>query len=242
MSEVGRMYMNEELDGQVIAQDMTVYSALNKRKIYLDKLNKLSSSGTPYCDAVQANAVDINGMTIEAFTNKCKSNYDKGVAILRNFFALNAAITVSNALTHLTIGERDYTVTEAIVRYDRLNAETEFLNNIAKSVANAQAMISKQNADKLSERAISDYVVKMLANCNMQVTEANAQDEQILNLQKRFREDYIAANTYQIIDPYDLSSKIEAMMDELREFRDKFNEAINICNMQTVITVDLIND
>lgn len=242
MSEVGRMYMNEELDAQVTTQEMTVYSALNKRKIYLDRLNKLSSSGTQYCGAIQANAVDINGMSIEAFTNKCKSNYDKGVAILRNFYALNAAITVSNATVHLTIGERDYTVAEAIVRYDRLNAEIEFLNNIAKSVANSQALIAKQNTDKLSEKAISDYVVKMLASCNIAATESNLQDEQIMNLQKRFREDYIAANTYQIIDPYDLSSKIEAMMDELREFRDKFNEAINICNMQTVITVDLIND
>ena len=242
MSEVGRMYMNDELDAKVEAQEMTVYSALNKRKIYLDRLNKLSASGASFCGAIQANAVDINGMSIEAFENKCKSNYDKGVAILRNFYSLNAAITVSNATTHLMIGERDYTVAEAIVRYDRLNAEIEFLNNIAKSVANSQALISKQNADKLSEKAISDYVVKMLSNCNITATESNSQDEQIINLQNRFREDYIAANTYKIIDPYDLASRIESMMDELREFRDKFNEAINICNMQTVISVDLIND
>lgn len=242
MSEIGKNYLTETIEENTQVVEMTVYTALNKRKIYLDRLNKLRGVGNVFLGAAPANAKDINGMTLDEFTNKCKSNYDKAIAIIRNFYALNAAITKSNALTMVEIGGVQYTVAEAIVRYDRLNNEIEFLNSIAENVAKARATITKANTEKLSEKAVSDYVTKMLSSINISIDDADAETAAGFNLKKKFEEDYIAANTYALIDPYNHSNTIEERMESLKAFVSEFNEKINICNMQTVITVNLVSD
>ena len=169
MTEIGINYLTEGTVPEPVT--MTVYSALNKRKIYLDRLNKLKENGTVFLGYASKSAKDIDGMTIEAYENKCKSVFDKSVAIIRNFYALNAAITKSNALTYLSIAGKDYTVAEAIVRYDRLNNEIEFLNTIARNVAQSQAMVNRMNTDKLSEKAVNDYVARAMESIHLTSTE-----------------------------------------------------------------------
>jgi hypothetical protein len=238
-TEVGKNYMTPELQEKTNKTQMSVYSALNKRKVYSNRLEKLKDGHISLFSVVQKSAQDINGLSREDYEKKVKSSYDSYIAILRNFYALNAAITESNAKTRITIAGVEYSVAEAIVRYDRSNAEAEFLSNIASKVAHAQATLSRNNAEKLSEKAINDYVNKTMETINLEGIEN--QEEVINNLREKYRKDYIDRNTYELIDPYNHAETIEERINELNEFISEFNEALNICNMQTIIEVDLIN-
>lgn len=239
MSEIGKNYMSEELKATETTVKMTVYTALNKRKIYASRLAKLNEPGVSFVEYAQSSATKIAGMSKEDLENKLKSNYDKAVAIIRNFYSLNAAITKSNALTEITIGGVTMTVTEALSRYDKLNAEVELLNTIARAVAAATAKISRMNTDKLSEEAVSEYVSKAMGNLTIDTA---ANEELVTGLMDKFREEYIARNTYELIDPYKHSDTIEERMETLQVFISEFNEAINISNMQTEIEVCLVGN
>jgi len=241
MSEIGKIYETEGTKTNTQEIEMTVYSALSKRKIYLDRLNKIKNLANSFVGVTSKSAKDIDGMSKEEFENHIKSVYDKSVAIIRNFYELNAAITKSNALTELVIAGKNYTVAEAIVRYDRLNSEIEFLNSIAKDVARAKASVSRHNTENLSEKAVTDHVKRMMETVVGSGTIDQA-DSTLVAMQEKFREDYIDRNTYTIIDPYKHSETIQARMDEIQEFISEFNEAINICNMKTVIKVNLVTD
>ncbi len=239
MSNVSAMYLTEELKGQMATQEMTVYAALSKRKIYRDRLQKLLDPTAKFVGTKIGNPAEITGLSEEDFINKCKSNYDKAVAVIHNFHTLNAAITKSNAETIITIDGDSFTVAEAIVRYDQLNAEISFLNKIAEDVAKASATVTRTNTDKLSEDTITKHVTKVMEALSSTV--ATETDTDAINvMMDKIRADYITNNTCTIIDPYDHMSKIEGKMEKLREYMSQFNEALNICNMQTVITVDLL--
>lgn len=239
MTEIGKNYMTPELQEKETKVQMSVYSALNKRKVYSNRLEKMKESGGNFLCVIQSSAQDINGMSREDYENKVKSDYDTYIAILRNFYSLNAAITQSNATTRITIAGEEYTVAEAIVRYDRLSAETEFLTDILRKVSAAQATITRLNTEKLTEKNINDFVNKTMESINLEGIEN--QEEVIKNLQEKYRNDFISRNTYVMVDPYNLAGTIEDRINELNEFISEFNEALNICNMQTIIEVDLIN-
>ena len=238
MSEIGKNYMSEELKSTETKVKMTVYTALNKRKIYASRLTKLHDTGASFVECALAAETKINGIPREDLENKLKSNYDKAIAIIRNFYSLNAAITRSNALTEITIGGETMTVAEALSRYDKINAEVDLLNSIAKTVASATAKLTRFNTDRLSEEAISKYVTNSIGSINLD----SANDELVTGLMNKFREEYIERNTYELIDPYNHADTIEGRMEKLQEFISEFNEALNISNMQTEIEVCLVGD
>lgn len=241
MSNVSAMYLTEEIKSQMSDQEMTVYSALSKRKIYRDRLQKLLDPTAKFVGTKVGNPAEINGISEEDFINKCKSNYDKAVAVIHNFHALNAAITQSNAKTIISINGEEFTVAEAIVRYDQLNAEISFLNKITEDVAKATATITRYNTDKLSDEVVTKHVNKVMESLSTTLSTATDSDTDAINvMMEKIRADYIANNTCKLIDPYDHASKIEEKIEKLREYMDRFNEALNICNMKTVITVKLL--
>lgn len=242
MTNIGMNYVTPEVEMNTQETTMTVYSALNKRKLYLDKLNKLKENGTKFLGYAPKSAVDIDGLKREDFENKCRAVYDKNVAIIRNFYNLNAAIAQSNAMTRLMIGGVEYTVQEAIVRYDRANAEIAMLNDIMRAVDTACAKVNNMNTTNLSEKAITDYVTKMMSNLPASTDENGLTVTTLAEMEAKFREDYINRNTYEVIDPYDHVSTIESKVEALKAFITEFNEALNICNMQTMITVNLVDD
>ena len=151
MSEIGKNYMNEEPKSTETKVKMTVYTALNKRKIYASRLTKLHETGASFIECVLAVETKINGIPREDLVNKLKSNYDKTIDIIRNLYTLNAAITRSNALTEITIGGETMTVTEALTRYDKINTEIDLLNSIAKTVGSTHADTIEERIEKLQE-------------------------------------------------------------------------------------------
>ena len=243
-SIVPTMYEVEGQDLQVREEEMTVYSALSKRKIYAKQLDALKATGGRnefmYVNTRNQVAKEVNGYTVDEYENLLKSNYDKNVAILKNFYNINAAIAQSNAVTKINIGGVEYTVAEAIIRYSRINEEISFLNNIIKEVANARAKVSTYNTDKLNEDKITAHVKSMIQSLP-ETVQAALTDETTKVYEDRFREEYIARNTMVIVDPYDHCTHIKERVEALEMFKEGFNEALNVCNMQTIIKVCLVN-
>lgn len=224
--------------------EMTVYAALSKRKLYAKRLEELkktaSARDTLYVGVRNAATKSINGKTIDEYENTLKANYDRNVAILTNYYNLTAAITLSNAITPITIGGMSMTVAEAIVRYTHLNEEICMINAIMSEVAKAESKVSVANTDYLSDERIEAYVKDTMASLPESVTK-DMSDTTANEIREKFRQEYIERNTTILIDPYKHAGSIKERRDKIEAFVNEFNEKLNVCNMTTVIKVNLVN-
>lgn len=245
-STMEQIYTNE---GQnVETKEISVYRALSMRKIYAAEIEKLKGSAV----SDKVNPVEFSGFVttrkqselanteeFERLNNNLKSKYDKMMSLYRNFFALNAAIQQSNAETKITVGDKTYTIAEAISRYDRINAEINFYNAVAQNVANSVAEMEDANSKTLSTHAIETYVnnsIKALPEGTV-ITK-----DEIEGMKAKYKENYIKENTTVLVDPYNLRDKIDDKLSELAVFASQFNEAINAANLTTKISVNLVGE
>ena len=60
-------------------------------------------------------------------------------------------------------------------------------------------------------------------------------------IREKFRKEYIERNTTILIDPYKHAASIKERRDKIEAFVTEFNEKLNVCNMTTVIKVNLVN-
>ena len=242
-SEVSKMYEVEGMPSGT-ETEMTVYSALSKRKLYAKRLEELKKTATGrdamYVGVRNASTKSINGKTIEEFENVLKANYDKNIAILTNYYHLNAAISQSTAVTPITIGGITMTVAEAIVRYTHLNEEIAMVNAIMSEVARAESKISVANTDLLNDEKVEMYVKDTMASLPESVTK-DMSETTANEIREKFRKEYIERNTTILIDPYKHATSIKERRDKIEAFVTEFNEKLNVCNMTTVIKVNLVN-
>ena len=220
--------------------EMTVYRALSLRKIYADRLEKLKENATSkgFVKLKKQSAM-ADTEEIKTITNDMKSKYDETMSLFRNFYALNSAIQQSNATTKVTIAGKEYTVAEAISRYDRINAEINFYNGVAKNVAEAVAKMESDNTDLLDPKKIETYLNNTIKSLPEGIVTT---EEEIRTQREKLKETYISENTVVMIDPYNLRGKIEGILKELHEFCSEFNEMLNTTNLITKISVNLVKD
>ena len=242
-STVSNMYTVEGMPSGT-ETEMTVYAALSKRKLYAKRLEELKKSATGrdamYVGVRNAATKNINGKTIEEYENSLKANYDRNIAILTNYYNLTAAITQSNAVTLITIAGDTMTVAEAIVRYTHLNEEIGMVNNIMTEVAKAESKVSMANTDYLNDERVEAYVKDTMSSLPESVTK-DMSDTTANEIREKFRQEYIDRNTTILIDPYNHAGNIKERRDKIEAFVTEFNEKLNVCNMTTIIKVNLVN-
>lgn len=228
-------HIKSKEETKMAKQQMTVYTALTKRKLLEKKLEKLTTNGK-YVFVAKKTDTTVDGISREDLENRLKSEYDSRRADIANYANINMAIAQSNATTKLEIAGVEYTVTEAISRMVHINSEITFLNDILKNVNSAKLDVARKQDKLMDEEVISNYITKSLSGFP-----SDMDPDKLEELRVSIRNEYIANNTYEIIDPYNMVTKIETMVMELEAFKASFNEAISVSNISTIIEVDLIS-
>lgn len=230
---------NETTEAAVAAEQkgttMNVYTALSKRKILQAQLEEVLSSDTVVSAAVKKTATQIDGKNRDDAINDMKAAYDRPRALIKNIREINSAIAISNATTKVVVAGEEYTVEELIFRMLHINDEVKFYNNIVRNLNKARIAIEENTKKYLSESAISDHVSKLLPTLVAPDAPQEERDKQAATI----RDSYIKNMEMELIDPYNLLNKAQDMMRDLAAFKEEVNNALNLSNIQTMITVNL---
>ena len=168
-------------------------------------------------------------MTIKDAENNMIGCYDKASSLITRRNAIKRAVVLSNAQTTVKIGEREYTVAEAIemknhgIEYDEL-----LLAELKDQYLGSKAILLKENGQSLSDRA-DKFVVDMYGTKDVKV---NPDDVE------KARKSFIESNTYDLIDPLDMQKKIEELETRISEFKAEVDAALSVSNAITEITVE----
>lgn len=207
---------------------MNIQEALAKKKILENRLSELKGQKLLYVTAATEVATTVNGYKREDIENKLKSNFDSMRHLISNLRELKCAINMSNATTKITVAGKEYTVADAIARYNSISSERLFLSKCIAQYTTVTSQIEDTNTLVSEPERIAAHVGEILGS-------ESKKNESIYNA---VVEDYKKNNILYIIDPNNLEEVLLKWKDELDQFEADIHTALITSNIQTQITVE----
>lgn len=208
-------------------ETMTVHKALAELKV-LDSRIDNAIAGGDFVATKKNNQDKVKGKTVEQFSENAKAAFDKASDLIRRRNAIKDALNVSNATTVVKVGEKEYTVVEAI---DKKNHGMDYYvtlrSILAQQLARQKADLEKHNAS-LQQKA-EQFVTGMMGNKDVKTN--GEEYDAAVNL-------YIKSNTMELIDPLGIEKKIEELDDMINKFLPEVDAALSVSNALTTITIE----
>lgn len=206
---------------------MTIHEALSRLKVMESKLDKAANA--TFVVANRHNNSKIDGKPIADKVVELTAAKQKFDALTKNYRALKSAVAMSNAKTTITIGEKTFTIVEAIEEKHFAEKRAAYLRYMRRNYEMAQNLANANNA-KLPEAA-----ERFVASLNMSEKNGNSKEDI-----KKTMDQYIVDNTWELVDPNDMADYLKKMEDELTEFTSNIDFKLSESNATTVIEVELI--
>lgn len=211
------------------AEKMTIHKALAELKTMDDRINKAIRS-TSYVLAAKHSAEKINGVKVSNFKEQMRSGYQKVTDLIKRRDAMKRAVVLSNATTKVKIGDNEYTVAEAIeMKNHGMEFRSALLRQMNSDYIAAQNDLARNGGEALEKKS-EQYVLAVIA--------AQPKDSKMSadsDVMKGLRQTYIENNTYDLIDPLDITKVMETLDAEINEFNAEVDAALSVSNALTVI-------
>ena len=210
-------------------EKMTIHRALSELKTMDDRIIKAIDDVT-YVLAVKHSAEKIQGVPVADFKENIKSGYQKVQSLMARRDAMKRAVVLSNANTRVTVGDKEYTVAEAIEMKNHGMEYKKYLRTkLVSQQRTAQANLDANSGETL-EKKHEQYVIFVIG--------AQTKDSKMSfdsEAMKALRKTYIENNTYDLIDPLGVTKIMESLIDEINEFETAVDAALSVSNSLTVI-------
>lgn len=207
---------------------MTVHKALAELKIIDDRIQK-AMNNVPFVEVYKNGTDKICGVGIKDCSDSIKSNYQKVDSLIKRRNAMKRAVVLSNATTKVKVGDTEYTVAEAIeMKNHGMNGTKRLLNELV-SQYNYVTHILNENSGKNLEEKAEQYVMSVLRAQGESTDKTDTKQIQAL------RDSYIENNTFEMLDPIGIASKIEELDKMVTEFDTEIDAALSVSNALTTI-------
>lgn len=207
-------------------EKMNVHKALAELKILDDRIIKAINS-VEACISNKHSNTKVKGVDIKVYTGVMKSSYDKATDLIKRREAIKRAVVLSNAVTKVTVADKEYTVAEAIeTKNHGMDFKKLLKQKIKKQYDAAMAQIITENG-KLEDKA-ENYVVGLYGS-----KEGKTSTEEFT----KTREAYIEAQTMELVDPIGVLKEMEDLETEIAEFTAEVDAALSVSNSLTEIEI-----
>lgn len=205
-------------------ETMNVHRALAELKTLDSRIQKAARSAT-YCFANKHSNGKKDGITIDDYKNRMKSEFDSINTLINRRNALKRAVAFSNSVTKVTIDGVEYTVAEAIeMKNHGMDNYRVLLTAITANLAAAKNTIQDQNGEYLEKKA-NDYIIGFFGGKD------KADSETATSMRKA----YIEENTYDFIDPMNIEDFKKKLEDKIASFEAEVDAALSVSNAITNI-------
>lgn len=209
-------------------EEMTVHKALAELKIIGSRIEQSINNGI-FCVANKHSNEKINGLKLENAKKVMIGNYDKASDIIKRRNAIKRAVVLSNAKTTVTIADREYTVAEAIeMKNHGIEYEELLLGELRRQYTFAKNTLEKENGQALSDRA-DKFVIDMYGSKEGKTSAVDFE---------KARKDFIASNSFDLIDPINIKEKIDVLEEYISNFKTEVDAALSVSNAITEIVVE----
>lgn len=210
-------------------ESMTVHQALSELKVLDARIRKEQRELVLVTTNKHCNE-KLFGVPVKDFIQDAKAKYNSVRTLIGRRNAIKRGITKSNAATKVVVGDREYTVAEAI---DMKNYGMDYwkllLSNMEMQYNSAKVLADSENGDKLERRA----------DANIQTLFDKADTKKDLPDQiKKIREDFISAQTVEIVDTVNVTEEMKRLRDMIDAFTVNVDSALSVSNALTTIEIE----
>lgn len=206
---------------------MSIHQALAELKLYDNKIwNGLKKDFVTY---TKKGNDKIGSYTIQEYSDLLKGNLDSVRALMENKKVVKSAIVLSNANTKITIGDKEYTVAEAIERKSMMEMERKLLSELKAQYVNAMHNIETRNESLKNN--LESYLKSVIG-------EKDKSDPEVVS---KFEKQFYDHNEYYLVDPCKINDVINELEKEIDEFESEVDYKLSESNTITKITVNLID-
>lgn len=208
-------------------ETITVHEALCEIKMLNKRIAGAIEKSNPIA-VKEAGAKQVNGMPVEDFIAEAKANHQSATDLIRRLAALKAAVNQYNAEKVITVGDKEYSIAQAIYMMEYgLALKEALLTKYVSAYSSARNTCLKSNGDMLNTRA------EAAMNAIYGAKEKSDPEIYLAGLKA-----YKDQHTTVLVDPLNLSGVIDELDEEITTFRSKVDSAIQVANATTVITVE----
>lgn len=209
-------------------EKMTVHKALCELKTLDARIDK-AIRGSVFVFANKHANTKVSGKSVSAYCEEVKSAYQSACDLIARRDAIKRAVTMSNAITKVTIGGQEYTIAEAIeMKNHGVPMQQKLLDKLNRDNYTARRQADDSNGECLEMRA-DEYVKSLYGNVDMK-----GASEEI----KKVRADFIAAQTMELVDPISITTEMEKLEKQITTFAVEIDAALSVSNALTEITVE----
>ena len=208
-------------------EKMTVHKALCELKTLDARITK--AIDTPTFVFVNKHSNNkVSGLSVEDYCKEIKAQYQSANDLIARRDAIKRAVTLSNALTKVTIGGKEYSIAEAIdLKNHSIPLRQRLLKKLDGDNKKARRAADNGNGDYLETRA-DDYVKSLYGNVDMK-----GESDEI----KKTRADFIAAQTMEVVDPIKANDEMSKLEKGVSDFLADIDAALSVSNALTEIEV-----
>ena len=208
-------------------ETMNIHQALVELKT-LDKRIDAAINEGEWVVANKHSNTKISGVELKDFTENIKSRHQKVTSLIARAEAIKRAVVNSNAVTKVMIAGKEYTVAEAIeMKNNGIERKKKLIFRLHTDYTQAKAAADRANGAELERRA-DDYIRTMLGT-----TDVKGMTTEV----KKMREDFIAAQTMELVDPIGALKQMELLNEEITAFETNVDAALSVSNALTNIEV-----
>lgn len=208
-------------------EKMSIHQAL----VELKTLDKRIESAIREGEWVVANKHSngkIGGVDLRDFVEDVKARHQKVTSLIARAEAIKRAVVNSNAVTKVTIAGKEYTVAEAIeMKNHGIERLRNFVLRLNHDYTMAKTAADRANGTELERRA-DDYVRTMIGN-----TDVKGMTDEV----KRLRDEFIKAQTMELVDPIGVLKQIEQLNEQINAFEVNVDSALSVSNALTNIEI-----
>ena len=204
-------------------ETMNIHQALVELKT-LDKRIEAAINDGEY----KHSNTKISGVDLKEFAENIKSRHQKVTSLIAWAEAIKRAVVNSNAVTKVLVAGKEYTVAETIeMKNNGIERKRKLIFRLHTDYSHAKATADRANGPEL-ERRIDDYIRTMLGTTDVKGMTAEVQ---------RMREDFITAQTMELVDPIGVLKQMELLNEEITAFETNVDAALSVSNALTNIEI-----
>jgi len=159
------------------------------------------------------------------FSTQATASYQSFTDLVARYNGLKSAIVISNATTKVTIGGTMYTVADAVERKRSIELEKGLMNLMKRQ--HTITMAEYERHQQMEQQRVDRLLTTELAN------DAKTNVEVVQQLTATF----LAQNKATVLDPLNLSEKIEALGKSIEDFETQVDYTLSESNGRTMITL-----
>ncbi len=203
---------------------LTLHRALAELKLIDSKITKkvadLSPVGSRQGDGL------VNGVFTDVkFSENVKSEYASLMSLIKRKEVIKSLIMVANCTTKVKIGEKEYTITDAITQRNSISVKKEVVRMLKakyNSTVSSINRVNEANEDKLQSLLLSMYG-----------KEAKTDPKNIESTCDTFRK----SNNIDLVDPLNIKVEFERLDEEIAVFEAEVDAILSEINSITMIEI-----